>query len=347
MVENNAEKSSFASSLTGGIDAAPFEIICYRDLAALVSTIDASRFDPTLSGQALSVENEETEERLKSDLLKYQQVNSLLLEQTRSSGMLPLKFGLIAKDKQEVEVVLERVYIQLRAYLDRLKGKAELVVQASWDLHHILPGIARDQPELLSVDPVQTGKMLFEAAELKRKKLVHAMHDTLSSFATDFSDGPRKAEETIFNRSYLVTSEQEALFDEAMNTLGNQYDGMLIFRYIGPLPAYSFVNIELNQSNFALLDKARKTLQLPEKATWEQIKAAYRKLILMHHPDRNPNTPEAAQRCKEVLAAYERVNAYCQSFQSVDDRSQRDEFSFVQEEVEKVFIADHKGALLA
>ena len=350
VIENYAETPSFAAALIGGIDAAPLETVCYRDLAAVVSAIDASRFDPDVSGQASSAQNEETQERLKADLLKYQQVNSWLLEQTRRSGMLPLRFGLTARDKQEVERVLERVYLQLRTYLDRLKGKVELVVQASWDLHNILPGIARDHPELLSADPVQTGKMLFEAAEARRKKFIEALHDKLSPFATDFSEGPRKAEEMILNRSYLVAREQEPLFDEAMNSLGNQYEGVLSFRYIGPLPVYSFFNIELNQGNFALLDKARKTLQLPEKATWAQIKTAYRKLILIHHPDRNPDSSEAAQRCKEVLAAYERVSAYCQSFQGVQgvaERSQQGEFSFVQEEVEKVFIADHKGALLA
>lgn len=354
VIENNAETpsstASFSAALIGGIDAAPLETVCYRNLTAVVSAIDASRFNPNLSGQASSAQNEEREERLKADLLKYQQVNSWLLEQTRRSGMLPLRFGLTASNRQEVEGVLERVYIQLRIYLDRLKGKVELVVQASWDLQNILPGIAHDHPELLSADPLQTGKMLFEAAEAKRKKFVQALHDKLSPFATDFSEGPRKAEETIFNRSYLVAREQEPLFDEAMNALGNQYEGILSFRYIGPLPAYSFVNIELNQGNFALLDKARKTLQLPEKASWEQIKTAYRKLILIHHPDRNPDSPEAAQRCKEVLAAYEMVSAYCQSLQGVQgvgERSQQGEFSFVQEAVEKVFIADNKGALLA
>ena len=350
VIENNAETPSFAAAPNGGIDAAPLETVCYRDLAAVVSAIDASRFDPDESGQASSAQNEEREDRLKADLLKYQQVNSWLLEQTRRSGILPLRFGLTARDRQEAERVLERVYIQLRTYLDRLKGKVELVVQASWDLQNILPGIARDHPELLSADPVQTGKMLFEAAEVKRKKFVEALHDKLSPFATDFSEGPRKAEEMILNRSYLVAREEEPLFDEAMNSLGNQYEGMLSFRYIGPLPAYSFVNIELNQGSFALLDEARKTLQLPEKATWAQIKTAYRKLILIHHPDRNPDSSEAAQRCKEVLAAYEKVSAYCQSFQGVQgvaERSQQGEFSFVQEEVVKVFIADHKGALLA
>lgn len=350
VIENNAETPSLVAAPTGGIDAALLETVCYRDLALVVSAIDASRFDPDVSGQASSAQNEEREDRLKADLLKYQQVNSWLLEQTRRSGMLPLRFGLTARDRQEAERVLERVYIQLRNYLDRLKGKLELVVQASWDLQNILPGIARDHPELLSADPIQTGKMLFEAAEVKRKKFVEALHDKLFPFATDFSEGPRKVEEMILNRSYLVAREDEPLFDEAMNSLGNQYEGMLRFRYIGPLPAYSFVNIELNQGSFALLDEARITLQLPEKATWAQIKTAYRKLILLHHPDRNPDSSDAAQRCKEVLAAYERVSAYCQSFQGVQgvaERSHQGEFSFVQEEVEKVFIADHKGALLA
>ncbi len=344
VIENKAESPSFAESRTGGIDAAPLETVCYRDLAAVVSSIDASRFDPDVSGEASSAPKDES---LKADLLKYQQVNFFLLEQSRRSGMLPLRFGFTARDKEEVEGVLERVYIQLRTYLDRLKGKVELVVQASWDLHKILQEIARDNPELVSADPVQTGRMLFEAAELRRKKLVEALHDKLSPLAEDFSEGPRKAETMILNRSYLVERQKESLFDEAMDFLGAQYEGTLSFRYIGPLPAYSFVNIELNQGNFALVDKARNTLQLPQEASWEQIKASYRKLMLAHHPDRNPDSPLAAERCKDVVVAYEIVSAYCRSFQNFRVRGKQGEYSFVKEAVEDVFIADDKGAVLA
>jgi len=342
VIENNAESPPFAESRTGGIDGAPLETVCYRDLAAVVSSIDASRFDPDLSGEASSAQ-----ESLKADLLKYQQVNFFLLEQSRRSGMLPLRFGFTARDKEEVEGVLERVYIQLRTHLDRLKGKVELVVQASWDLPKILQEIAGDNPELVGADRVQTGRMLFEAAEVRRKKFAAAMHDKLSPFARDFSEGPRKAEAMILNRSYLVEREKEPLFDEAMDFLGTKYEGTLSFRYIGPLPAYSFVNIELNQGNFALVDKARKTMQLPEKTSWEQIKSSYRKLIMTHHPDRNPDNPQAAERCKDVVTAYEIVSAYCQSFQDFAERGKQSEYSFVKEEVEKAIIADDKGAVLA
>jgi curved DNA-binding protein CbpA len=45
-------------------------------------------------------------------------------------------------------------------------------------------------------------------------------------------------------------------------------------------------------------------LGTPEQATGEQIKKAYRKLALEHHPDRNPNDPQSEERFKEITEAY-------------------------------------------
>lgn len=45
-------------------------------------------------------------------------------------------------------------------------------------------------------------------------------------------------------------------------------------------------------------------LAIPEQATEEQIKKAYRKLALAHHPDRNPNDPHSEDRFKEITEAY-------------------------------------------
>lgn len=48
-----------------------------------------------------------------------------------------------------------------------------------------------------------------------------------------------------------------------------------------------------------------KILGVEKTATPEQIKKAYRKLARQHHPDVNPNNPEAEQRFKEVNEANE------------------------------------------
>lgn len=46
-------------------------------------------------------------------------------------------------------------------------------------------------------------------------------------------------------------------------------------------------------------------LGVPRDATPEEIKKAYRRLALEHHPDRNPHDKEAEERFKEITQAYE------------------------------------------
>jgi hypothetical protein len=331
VIENTPENQSIAT-MTGIADA-PLEAVNYRELIAVVSDVDPARFA-----------GEGEQPHLPADLLKYQQVNAALLAH---GAVLPLKFGLTSVDASAVMAVLERAYLQLRAQLARLVGKVELVVQATWDISQRIAAIAQAHPEWIDADAVQTGKRLFEAMEAEKKTYQTAIHQPLATLAQDFSDAARKSDNVMFNRSYLVARSQEAAFDAAMNDLGETFDARLTFRYIGPLPAYSFVNIALNQGNFALLEQARLSLSVPEKFTWGAIKSAYRAALLANHPDHHPDDPEAAQRCKTIVAAYEVLTAYCQSFPDFAARGNAGEYDFSPAAVEQVFILNTKGALLA
>ena len=339
-----------------GIDDAPLEIVPYRDLAAVVSSIDLERFGG------------EVEERLQLNLVRYQQVNLSLLQH---HTVLPMRFGFTARNKEHVEEVLEKTYLQLRTLLNRLTGKVELIVQAFWDLPKILQGIAAQEENLLQATreatreqrsmtseqrAVEIGQRLFQAAEARKKELTAVIHASLSLWAMDSSEGPLKTlnhslplegggrgrgcVEHIFNRSYLVEKEYEPLFDAAIDQLGTRYQSDITFNYIGPLPAYSFTNLEFNQGNFEVIDRARQTLALPEYASLEDIKGAYRRLALTSHPDRHPEDPQAEARFRIVTHAYEVLETYCRSLQNFPGEIPL--CSFAREQVERTFVVKEK-----
>ncbi len=50
-----------------------------------------------------------------------------------------------------------------------------------------------------------------------------------------------------------------------------------------------------------------RVLGVPPTATAEELHDAYRRLIKLHHPDRNGGSPESTARFQEIQAAYEEL----------------------------------------
>ena len=304
-----------------GLEGAKLETISYGDIAAVVSPLRTIQFDQS------------DREAIRESILKHQEViNRIFTTHT----VVPVRFGTIADDPTQVKELLKKVYLQIRAALKKLPGKIELVVHASWDLSAVLQEVKREFTRGLAQtidlqEKIAIGRRVFEVIEARKKVIVEAIHKGLHPLALDFSVRKPEGEEMIFDCSYLIEREKETLFDEALNRLANEYEGRLTFKYIGPLPPYSFTRLEISQGNFEVVEEARKTLGLPEKASLEEIKACYRRLSLAHHPDRNPGDPRAVERFRHVAQSYEILEAY-----SEDNRwlGEGGIYSFTRDDVE-------------
>ena len=137
--------------------------------------------------------------------------------------------------------------------------------------------------------------MLFESSERKKRDITEAAHLRLSAVSMDSSEGKLTDKSMIMNRRYLVEKNEEQMFDDAMAELGRGNKSYLSFKYAGPLPPHSFVPLEFEEGNFEMIDRARKELELPERASFAEIKTAHRNLSKKYHPDVNPDASGAQE----------------------------------------------------
>ena len=317
------------------------EAVCYRDLVAFATEIDA---------EVESIEG--ADEGQSTALLTLHQKRNRALFQRHT--LLPLRFGSVAPSREVMEDFLAASYLHLKEALSSVRGRAEFVVKIRWELPAVLRELLGEEGgELLDAstlvdeeDRSERGRFLFEVAQRKRVALVDAAHQRLCAVALDSSEEKRTDDSVIMNRSYLVERAAEDALDSAMQQLGAESASYLTYQYIGPMPPYSFVPLEFSKGNFELVDQARRTLSLPEHARLSEVKAAYRRLSLRYHPDRNAGDPAAEQRFRELARAYETLRAYCRGRDGADPTwqnadhlfTEEADYLFTEEEVNKVLL---------
>lgn len=79
-------------------------------------------------------------------------------------------------------------------------------------------------------------------------------------------------------------------------------------------------------SKYQDIIEAKGLLDLPERASMEEIKSKYRQSIKQWHPDKfNANEEQCDEMTKKLNAAYKTIMAYCEEYK----------YSFAEEEVKR------------
>jgi gas vesicle protein GvpL/GvpF len=188
-------------------------------------------------------------------------VHARVLEEALESGaVLPMRFGVVMENADSVRRdLLERFHDELVPQLDELEGKVELHVRAVYEEQALMSEVVRTNPEIARLreelrgqpedatyyERIRLGEMVAAAVERQRERESTEIVDALAPLALAIEAGSPQHERVVLTASFLVERSRLEEFDRAVDELGRRQAGRMRFKYTGPLPAHSFVQLSL------------------------------------------------------------------------------------------------------
>jgi Gas vesicle synthesis protein GvpL/GvpF len=225
------------SDLTGvGDPPGQVRVVRSGDLAALVSEVDVSR----LLGSP-------------EDLVAHKEI---LDASAADAPVLPMRFGAVVASEDAVSgELLDEHHDEFARALAELDGKAQYVVKGRYVGNVILPEVlsenkraARLRDEIRGADSdatrearIQLGEIINDAVTLKREKDTRTLGKAMADHCEASLVRDPTHELDAVHVAFLVRVDQEKEIERAVMGLGEQWDGRVELRLLGPMAAYDFI----------------------------------------------------------------------------------------------------------
>jgi hypothetical protein len=260
----------------------------------------------------------------KAEFLRGLIIHQQVIERVMADyAILPVKYGTVLAAPAAVRAALAHFRVRLAGALEELGDAVEIDLIVTWDPGTIFAEIGREPaiatlaaavagraPQETLAARIQVGQLVQEALERRRQEYRRQIVDALVPVARDAQPNPLPADELVLNVAFLVERNGLSDFDAIVQRLGEELGSRLSFRYVGPLPPYSFAMAEFTQPDPDQIAAARQLLQLDEQVTAAELQARYRQLAALVHPDRHPEDPAAPARFAALTAAHDRLEAF-------------------------------------
>jgi hypothetical protein len=213
----------------------------YRDLALVFSEV-------TSASLQLSKEN----------ALNHHQVIARLMKQ---QTIIPFSFGTIFNEVDQMTGLLTAAYGEIKNTLKQLDNKLEMGLKVIWKKEALTNRLERDyehlkdlKEEIMSLPSdsaygpaIILGQRVEAAMQEMQSFYEEQIYSPLQAISLDSRLNKLLNERMILNAAFLVSRDQETVFDTKVNELYEQHQEEFKFMYSGPWPPYNFIDLKLDR----------------------------------------------------------------------------------------------------
>ena len=185
-------------------------------------------------------------------------------EVMKDSAVLPVRFGTIAENEEKVKKILEKEYNNFKNLLADFKEKKELGLKAVFSekdiyrdilekhavINKLKEEIAVLSPEKSYYQRMEIGKMVEQALEEEKNQCQEDILSVLEPLSEKNKINDTYGERMILNAAFLINNEKETEFDREVNELADKYGDRVVFKYVGTLPPFNFVNLVIKTGEY-------------------------------------------------------------------------------------------------
>lgn len=185
----------------------------------------------------------------------------VLEEVMQEFTILPVRFGTVAPSMKAIEEkLLKQRYDELDRLLNEMEGRAEQGVKAFWyeeiifneiveenpPIRRLRDGLIDRTPEETYYERIRLGEMIEAAMDKKRDEDAEEILGRLRPLAYRTRTNKTITDRMVLNAAFLIDQNREHEFDHTIQHLDEEMGKRLMFKYVGPVPPYNFVNITVH-----------------------------------------------------------------------------------------------------
>lgn len=177
---------------------------------------------------------------------------------SKNWSMLPVSFGLIADDLDQVNHILESNEAVLNDQIDRVDGQVEMAVSLRWTAENVPQYFVDRYPALSEArelivagaasrdDQIEMGRMFDKLLTSERETHTQKFLDILNPVSKEIDVQPTRQEAEVMKLACLIDRSSEDQFQNAVYKAAEMFSDEFAISFNGPWPPYSFVKLALS-----------------------------------------------------------------------------------------------------